>query len=125
MYQEQLGFTESVKRAFGSDYCKFTGRASRSEYWWFALFNFIVYAIIATIFNPNGSTYSIITGIYGLVVLLPSIGLSIRRMHDIGRSGWWILINLVPVVGWIVFIVFACQPSQPQENQYGPVPNMV
>lgn len=123
MYQRQLTFGEAVKRALTENYCNFNGRASLSEYWWFALFAFIISAIISLIFKDN--TLMIVNGIVELILLLPSLGLGVRRLHDTNRSGWWILINLIPVIGWIIFIVFAVKPSDPVPNQYGPVPNLV
>lgn len=66
----------------------------------------------------------IITGIVNLALLLPGLGLCVRRMHDIGKSGWWVLIAIIPVIGWILFIYWAAQPSQPTPNQWGAVPNV-
>ena len=68
---------------------------------------------------------SIISGIVNLVLLLPGLGLCVRRLHDTNRSGWWILIGFIPVVGWILLIVWFCQDSQRGSNQYGPEPNLV
>ncbi len=68
---------------------------------------------------------SIISGIVNLVLLLPGLGLCVRRLHDTNRSGWWILIGFIPVVGWILLIVWFCQDSQRGPNQYGPEPNLV
>lgn len=68
---------------------------------------------------------NIVTGIVNLTLLLPSLGLAVRRLHDIGKSGWWIFISLIPIIGWILLIVWYCQDSQMEPNQYGPVPNMV
>lgn len=123
MYQRQLTFGEAVKRALTDNYCNFSGRASLSEFWWFYLFTFIIGAIISLIFKNN--TLLIVNGIFELLLLLPSLGIAVRRMHDTNRSGWWVLINLIPVVGWIIFIIFAVKPSDPVPNQYGPVPNLV
>lgn len=58
-------------------------------------------------------------------MLLPGLGISARRLHDTGRTGWWILVNLVPIVGWIIYVYFTVQDSQPVPNPYGPVPNLV
>ena len=111
-------------------YAVFSGRARRKEYWMFVLFN-VVASIILSILDKligtdfgSGSTSSggVLSTIYSLAVLLPSIGVAIRRMHDTGRSGWWILINLVPCVGWIWFIVLAAGDGNPGDNQYGPDP---
>jgi len=102
-------------------YAVFTGRARRKEYWMFVLFNILI-SIGISIVEAILNTGSILGGIYGLAVLLPAIGVSIRRLHDTNRSGWWLLISLVPLVGAIVLIVFAATDSQPGANQYGPNP---
>ncbi len=108
-------------------YAVFDGRARRKEYWMFVLFNVIISIIlgildriIGTDFG-NGSSGWLST-IYSLAVLLPSIGVAIRRMHDTNRSGWWILINLIPCVGFIWFIVLAAQEGTVGDNQHGPDP---
>lgn len=126
MYQKQLTFQEAVQRALTVNYCNFSGRASLSEYWWFALFTFLVGMIIGGVCGLifSETLTNIITGIINLALLLPSLGLSVRRMHDIGRSGWWVLINLIPVIGWILFVWWATRPSQPTPNNWGGVPNL-
>ena len=68
---------------------------------------------------------NIVTGIVNLALLLPSLGLAVRRLHDIDKSGWWIFISLIPIIGWILLIVWYCKDSQMETNEYGPVPNMV
>lgn len=125
MYQRQLNFGEAVQRAVTVNYCNFQGRASRSEYWWFFLFCFIVGAVISGLFFWSETAETIVRGIFSLALILPSLGLAVRRMHDTGRSGWWILINLIPFIGALIFIYFAVQPSQPVPNQWGGVPNLV
>ncbi len=108
-------------------YTEFSGRSRRKEYWYFVLFNIIVSFIFIAIdfavgtFNAEAG-YGVFNTIYSLAVLLPSIGVAIRRLHDIGRSGWWLLIGLIPFIGFIVLIVFFVKDSQPRENQYGPNP---
>ena len=109
MYQRQVSFGEAISRAF-SNYANFNGRASRSEYWWFVLFNFILGCI------------PVVNLIAGLALLIPSLALGARRLHDTGRSGWWLLLGLIPF-GALVLIVFFCQESHPMVNEYGPVPN--
>ena len=81
-------------------YAVFTGRAGRKEYWMFVLFNLIIMIVLAIIEGLAGSP-GVIGGLYGLAVLLPSIAVSVRRLHDTNRSGWWVFISLVPVVGVI------------------------
>lgn len=104
-------------------YLDWKGRARRSEFWYFALYNFII-GIVISIFGWIVGT-QIFSDIYGIAICIPGICVGIRRMHDIGKNGWWILINLIPLVGWIWYIVLCCQDSQPGENQWGPNPKEV
>ena len=111
-------------------YAVFTGRAQRKEYWFFVLFNFIIGFVLGLIDGMIGSRIAaagmgILGLIYALAVLIPGIAVSIRRLHDTGRSGWWLLISFVPFVGFIILIVFMALDSQPGENQYGPYPKTV
>jgi uncharacterized membrane protein YhaH (DUF805 family) len=101
-------------------YAVFNGRAPRTEFWMFALINFIIAIVLGVIEGLVGSP-GILGTIYSLAVLLPCIGVSIRRLHDIDKSGWWMLIGFVPLIGAIVLIVFCVQDSTP-DNQYGPNP---
>jgi len=108
-------------------YAVFGGRARRREYWYFALFNILISIALAIIDGVTG-TLSAEAGIgllgafYALAVLIPGIAVSVRRLHDTSRSGWWLLIVLVPLIGAIVLLVFMVQDSQAGENQYGPNP---
>ncbi len=115
-----MSFADAIK-SFFANYVGFAGRARRSEYWFTTLFIFIVNTVISIIFCKNPDTIKIVSGIWSLVILLPSIALCIRRMHDINKNGWWILIPLIPVVGWIWWIVLCCKDSEPA-NQWGPNP---
>lgn len=126
MYQYQVSFSQAVRMAFDS-YCRFQGRSSRSEYWWWVLFCSILgfcIGIVEGILGFSMTAVQATSGILSLVLLLPGLGLSVRRLHDIGKSGWWILLGLIPVVGAIVLIIWFARNSQMQDNQYGPVPNM-
>ena len=103
------------------NYAVFDGRAQRMEYWMFFLINFFVLCGIGLL------EYLILTGgiigtLYGLAVLIPSIAVSIRRLHDTGRSGWWILLSLIPLLGALVLLIFYCIDGEPGENAYGPDP---
>ncbi|MEZ4615064.1 MAG: DUF805 domain-containing protein [Caldilineaceae bacterium] len=105
----------------------FSGRSRRKEFWMFFLFNFVISLLLAIVDRMMGtaaaeSGVGILSGIYSLLVLLPSLSLSIRRLHDTGRSGWWILISLVPIIGPIVYIVFAATEGDAGTNQFGPSP---
>lgn len=103
------------------NYVGFQGRARRMEYWMFTLFNVII-SIILSIVETIAGLPSVLTGLYTLAVLLPSLAVTVRRLHDTGRSGWWILIGLIPLVGSIILLVFMFLDSQNNSNQYGPNP---
>lgn len=106
------------------NYAVFTGRARRTEYWMFVLVNFIVELalyVMAVAIHALIFLYLL----YALAVLIPGLAVAARRLHDIGRSAWWILIGLVPFVGWIVLLVFACIPGTTGANQYGPDPKAI
>lgn len=111
-------------------YAVFEGRSRRREYWWFALVNFLVAVALGTLDVALG-TYSaesdvgLFSGLYMLAVLVPGIAVTVRRLHDTNRSGWWVLIGFIPLVGAIVLIVFALLDSQPGANRYGPNPKGV
>lgn len=108
-------------------YAVFSGRARRKEYWFFVLWYVIISIGLAILDNIIG-TYSakagigLLGGIYALALLIPSISVSVRRLHDTGRTGWWLLIILIPLIGAIVLLVFMFLDSQPGENEYGPSP---
>ncbi|MFC5451064.1 DUF805 domain-containing protein [Paenibacillus aestuarii] len=105
------------------NYVGFSGRARRKEYWMFTLFSAII-GIVLTILELVVGLRSVLTGIYSLAVLLPSLAVTFRRLHDTGRSGWWILIGLIPIVGSIILLVFSCLDSDSHDNQYGPNPKL-
>lgn len=134
MYQRQVSFSEAITRAFGN-YVNFSGRSSRSEYWWWVLFTFIVagaFGICQGIFMGISGESSVLATLFSylewgwdIAILLPSVGLIIRRLHDIDKSGWNFLWGFLPIVGTIILIIYLCRDSQMSENRYGPVPNMV
>ncbi len=101
-------------------YVVFDGRARRTEYWMFALFN-IIAAVVLMVVGSIIHTQALYS-LYVLGVLLPSIAVSIRRLHDTGRSGWWLLIGLVPLVGGLILLYFMILDSQAGSNEYGPYP---
>ncbi|KAA8995177.1 DUF805 domain-containing protein [Affinibrenneria salicis] len=105
------------------NYVGFSGRARRKEYWMFYLFNIIVSLVVAIIDTALGLN-AILLMIYALAILLPGLAVTVRRLHDIGKSGWWILISMVPFVGGLVLVAFTCMDSQPAENQFGPNPKL-
>lgn len=110
-------------------YAVFNGRARRKEYWYFLLFNIIISIILGVIDGVVGSFspetgIGLLGGIYALAVLIPGLAVSIRRLHDTNRSGWWLLLLLIPLIGPIVIIVFMATDSNPEENQYGANPKL-
>ena len=108
-------------------YAVVSGRSRRKEYWFFVLFNIIASIILGAVdgmtgsFNPETGMGTLGT-LYALAVFLPSLAVSVRRLHDTGRTGWWLLIGLVPVIGAIVLLIFMVQDSKPGENEYGANP---
>ena len=115
-------YLEALKK-----YAVFSGRSRRREYWYFVLFNIIVGIVLGWIDALLGTRGSyagagLLSGIYGLAVLIPTLAVTVRRLHDIDRSGWWILIGLVPLIGVIVLLVFALLDGTPGDNRYGPNP---
>lgn len=103
-----------------SNYVTFSGRARRSEYWWFSLFVLLV-SVAATVVDLVLGV-SIAYPLSVVALLLPSLAVSVRRLHDTGRSGWLLLLGLIPLVGPIVLLVFFCQDSSAAHNQHGPSP---
>ena|SRR5579862_1566690 len=107
-------------------YAVFDGRARRKEYWFFQLMNTLVIVVLVVVGGvAPGMSFSpsrLLIVLYLCAVLLPSLGVTVRRLHDIGRSGWWIFISFVPFVGGIILLVFTFMDSQPNANQYGPNP---
>jgi len=102
-------------------YAVFDGRARRKEYWMFFLFNIIISIVLGVIEAMIG-TFGILGGLYMLAILVPAIGVTVRRLHDTDRSGWWILVGFVPVIGGIILLVLMVLDSKPGTNQYGPNP---
>ena len=112
MYVEKVGFVEAIKLYF-KNYTNFKDRSRRSEYWWIFLFNMIVSTLLGLIIPE-------IAGLWNIVILIPSIALVVRRLHDIGKSGWWYLIGFVPLVGAILLLIWLCRDSDPNTNEWGP-----
>ena len=108
-------------------YATFSGRASRSEYWFFVLFSIIASLVLTVIDVVIGKIINIeafvgLSALYTLAVLIPSIAVGIRRMHDQGKSGFYLLLSFVPCVGGLILLYFLVQPSTPGDNEYGAEP---
>lgn len=119
-----MDFTTAIRTCL-SKYADFSGRARRSEYWYFFLFNILVSLVASVLDNilgtDMGTGSGVIGGLASLALLLPSLAAGVRRLHDISRSGWWILVGLIPLVGWIILIIWFVQDSH-GDNEHGPRP---
>lgn len=137
-----MGFGEAIKMCFGK-YASFTGRAPRSEFWWFILFYAIVGFVLNIIDNATGlliglgtATFDVGDGqaiidnpqigalstLWVLIAFLPLLSVTVRRLHDTNRSGWWWWIQFIPCIGFIVILVFMLLDSTPGDNRFGPNP---
>jgi len=106
-------------------YAVFSGRSRRKEYWFFVLFAVIisiVLGVIDTMIGTQAGGIGILSGIYALAILIPSIAVSVRRLHDIDKTGWWILIGFIPIIGTIILLIFAFLPGTAGDNKYGADP---
>ena len=107
-------------------YAVFSGRARRQEYWMFVLSNVIIVVFLGIIDGMADSdsegSRSTLTTLYVLATLIPFLAVGVRRLHDTGRSGWWMLIGVIPIIGAIVLLIFIIHDSQLMDNQYGPNP---
>jgi uncharacterized membrane protein YhaH (DUF805 family) len=103
------------------NYAEFNGRARRKEYWMFVLINTII-SIILSIIESILHISNVISLLYSLAIMIPSLAVGARRLHDTGKSGWWQLIGLIPIIGAIILIVFMATDSSEGDNQYGPNP---
>ena len=100
-------------------YAQFVGRAGRAEFWWFELASLIIVTVLS-ILGRASVVFSVLGVVYGLAVLVSSIAVGMRRLHDTGRSGWWLLLLFVPLAGLIILLVFCASRGDPGENEYGP-----
>lgn len=114
--KRSVGFLEAVALFF-SRYADFKGRSRRSEYWWVMLFNVIVSVVLVLL--PDSLAF--LSSLWSLAILIPSLAICIRRLHDVGKSGWWYLFILIPLVGGIILLVQFCKDST-EDNQWGPNP---
>jgi uncharacterized membrane protein YhaH (DUF805 family) len=114
-----MGFPDAVRSVL-TQYATFTGRARRSEYWWFALANVALSLVAAIIDAAIG--FPLFQLVVALGLFVPSLAVGVRRLHDTGRSGWWLLIGLIPLVGAIVLLVFLVTDGERGPNRWGPSP---
>ena len=126
---QMMGFMDAVKNVLLNNYFSFNGRASRSEYWWWILAQFTILIPLSfldgLVFGWGYNDPMWFSDIFILAMLLPSFSVLVRRLHDIGRSGWWYFIAIVPCVGIIILIVFLIMDGEPHPNAYGDVPTNI
>ena len=108
-------------------YADFGGRARRQEYWMFCLFNIIIAILLGVMAGIGAAVldtgaFLLLPNLYSLAVLIPGIAVSVRRLHDTGKSGWYLLVGLIPVVGVFILLYFMVVDSTPGNNEYGPNP---
>jgi len=109
-------FGQAVSRFF-QKYAQFRGRASRSEFWWLYLFNFLVGVVLA-ILIAIAPVFRVVEFLYDLAIIVPGLALNARRLHDTNRSGWWQLLVLIPIVGWIILLVWYILPEKPEGARF-------
>jgi uncharacterized membrane protein YhaH (DUF805 family) len=118
-----MNFTEAIQSGF-RNYVNFKGRAARSEYWYWALF-YVIVVIVTSLIDLAIAGYGSIqplTTLAELALLLPTVALGVRRLHDTDRSGWWLLLSFIPVIGWIILIIWYCSRGTIGANRFGPDP---
>jgi uncharacterized membrane protein YhaH (DUF805 family) len=116
-----MKFQDSVKSVLTTNYANFTGRARRSEYWWYILFSMIASLVLGLI-DQAVIGAGVLQGIFGLATFIPGIAVGVRRLHDRDMSGWWLLIVLAPLIGWAILIYLFATPGTAGENRFGPEP---
>jgi len=107
-------------------YAEFCGRARRSEYWYFELFNvgvlltlMVLDNFVIGVYNTSGSEIGLLSGMYIIAIIVPSLAVTVRRLHDTDHTGWWVFINIIPIIGPLVLLYFTVQPGQPGTNRFG------
>ena len=117
-----MDFKQALETCLRKKYADFSGRASRSEYWWFTLGMVIVNVVIQVIANISPTVGMLLAVVFFLAVIVPGLAVAVRRLHDTGKSGWWLLLCLIPLIGGIVILIFCVLPSDPKSNTYGEAP---
>jgi uncharacterized membrane protein YhaH (DUF805 family) len=112
-----MGFDDAIKLGF-ANYVNFSGRACRSEYWYWVLFVVIGQFVSGVIDSWIVGAF-ILEGIFFLATILPTVSVGVRRLHDLDRSAWWILLDLVPLVGWIILLIWFCFKGTDGPNRFG------
>ena len=117
-YTRQSGLKDAAEQFFRR-YVDFSGRSNRGEFWFWVLDSIIVSVALSLVESLIFGQSQPLTSLWGLVTFIPSIALSVRRLHDTGRTGWWILLGFVPVIGWLILIWFYAQPPENGPNKWG------
>ena len=115
---------QAIRSAFAR-WLTFSGRSGGTEYWWFVLFGAIVFGLASLLDHAVFGRDALFGAICALVFLMPSLAVAVRRLHDTNRSGWWLLLVFVPLVGNIVLLIWFCTPSTPGPNGSGPMPGAI
>ena len=115
---------QAIRSAFAR-WRTFSGRAGGTEYWWFVLFGTIAFGLASLFDHAAFGRDALLWGICTLVFLMPYVAVAVRRLHDTDRSGWWLLLHFIPVVGNIVLWIWFCMPSTPGPNRFGPMPGAI
>ncbi len=120
-----MTFGNAIQTCLKEKYIDFNGRARRSEYWWFALFSWVgtfVLSLLDNLIFGSASGYSLLATIWGLAIFLPSIAVGVRRLHDLDKSGWWLLLCLIPLIGFLVLLFWFIQQGTRGQNRFGADP---
>ncbi len=125
----QLSLFALFLEALTKRYAQFSGRASKREFWGYMLFRmvavvaiFFVAVIMLAINESLGSIFNLLCWLLGIALVIPDLSVGVRRLHDTGKSGWWYLISVIPLIGWIWLIILWCQASVNEDNQWGGLP---
>jgi len=113
-----MGFGDAIRSGF-NNYATFSGRAARPAYWYWILFTFLGSLVLGFVDGLINSEFGLVSMIFHLVVLIPTIALSVRRLHDMDYAGWWVLLALIPVAGGLILLVWFCLPGTPGPNRFG------
>ncbi len=114
-----MGFAAAIRSCLAK-YADFRGRACRAEYWWFTLFDFLIGSAAAVI--DANADQTLLAPLLNLALLLPGLAVAARRLHDVGRSGWWLLLGLIPLIGWLVLLIWTIRRGDSTPNRYGDSP---
>jgi len=115
-----MTFADAIKTCFNK-YADFSGRATRSEYWWFQLFFILVYFMLGILSAVISEMFAMLAIVFALAVFIPAIAAGVRRLHDTDKSGWWLLLGFVPFIG-LLLLYFLAIAGTPTDNRFGPVP---